>query len=68
MKGGESTPISMSYDNDDQIETLVKEITEMVKKEAKDSDLLEEYNRVMGIRVYVTFKVKKGKLRNYILA
>ena len=63
MKGGESTPISMSYENDDQIETLVKEITEMVKKEAKDSDLLEEYNRVMGIRVYVTFKVKKGKTK-----
>jgi len=63
IKGGESTPISMSYDNDDQIETLVKEITEMVKKEAKDSDLLEEYNRVMGIRVYVTFKVKKGKTK-----
>ena len=63
MKGGESTPISMSYDNDDQIETLVKRTTEMVKKEAKDSDLLKEYNRVMGIRVYVTFKVKKGKTK-----
>ena len=63
MKGGESTPISMSYDNDDQIKKLVKRITEMVKKEAKDSDLLEEYNRVMGIRVYVTFKVKKGKTK-----
>ena len=63
IKGGESTPISMSYENDDQIETLVNKITEMVKKEAKDSDLLEEYNRVMGIRVYVTFKVKKGKTK-----
>jgi hypothetical protein len=63
IKGGESTPISMSYENDDQIETLVKKITEMVKKEAKDSDLLKEYNRVMGIRVYVTFKVKKGKTK-----
>ena len=63
VKGGESTPISMSYDNDDQIEKLVKRITEMVKKEAKDSDLFEEYNRVMGIRVYVTFKVKKGKTK-----